>query len=128
MYDTFMPSSFSVCATKISDSFDAVPFSNLLLTFDAAKHDDFVESYAITFDKLDSDGNVIDSKELLFFSDFYRSYPRMSEKPTISVPAEQLEGNTSYHVSIVPVESFGKRGDKALTLTVSTPEKVVVAE
>ena len=113
---------------KVESAFDAVPFSNLLLTFDAAEHDDFVESYAITFDKLDSDGNVIDSRELLFFSDFYRSYPRMSKKPTISVPAEQLEGNTSYHVSIVPVESFGKRGDKALTLTVSTPEKVVVAE
>ena len=81
--------------------------NNLTVTFDAAKHDDFVQSYQF---KLFKDGESEPIRNVLIFSDFYRGLENMQS--TVSWTFEGVGADyQSYQVEIVPIESFGKRGD-----------------
>ncbi len=82
----------------------------LILSFDAAGHDDFVHSYNVEiFEKL-NDGKFHKLKNLDYFSDFYRGLDRMSGHPEFILPEKLFVSGSEYLLKILPVESFGKRG------------------
>ncbi|MDD4817839.1 MAG: metallophosphoesterase [Victivallaceae bacterium] len=88
----------------------------LILSFDAARHDDFVHSYDVAiYEKLD-DGKFHKLNDIAFFSDFYRGLERMSEHPEFQLPDQLFVAGSEYILKIIPVESFGKRGDTPLTV------------
>ncbi|MEA4862762.1 MAG: metallophosphoesterase [Victivallaceae bacterium] len=94
---------------------------NAFVAFDAAKHPDFVHSYAI---KVFHPGESEPITELLYFSDFYRGIDRMSPHPEFTLPPDLLIPGEDYKIQIFPIESFGKRGD-ALELEFSVPSDFV---
>lgn len=83
---------------EISRRFDD---EGMHLTFTAAKHPEFVHSYAVT----------LGDQEYLFFSDFYKNLPEDAPVVNVTVPREKLpEGAESMTVSVYPIESYGRRG------------------
>ena len=81
--------------------------SNLTVTFDAARHDDFVHSYGL---KLYKNGAASPVSDISIFSDFYKGLETMSKTVswTFSGVAEEY---AVYRLEITPIESFGKRGE-----------------
>lgn len=103
--------------------FPSIPFSKALLTFDAAKHDDFVHSYAFVLEKRNSSGNFESAGEILFFSDFPQGVNRMLARPLFEIPGKNLEANTEYRAKLYAIESFGKRSSSPLECSFTTPKK-----
>ncbi len=83
------------------------PDGSARVGFTAAKHDDFVHTYAVILQKTGTG----ETQELLFFSDFYQGLERMAARPVLLIPEKYLEKNAEYLLSIAPMESFGKRGN-----------------
>ncbi len=96
-------------------------FNKAVLTFDAAKHEDFVHSYALVLEKRNSSGDFESVGEILFFSDFYRGINRMAARPLFEIPGKKLEVNTEYRAKLYAIESFGKRSSVPLECSFSTP-------
>jgi len=107
---------------QVAATVDATPFKAVNVSFNAATHDDFVHSYAITLQERMADGKWGEPKELLFFSDFYLGVEQMSDSPTLAIPAEFVNGNAEYLLTVTPIESFGKRGN-TISTTLATPER-----
>lgn len=103
--------------------FPSEPFDKALLTFDAAKHEDFVHSYALVLEKRNPSGNFEPAGEILFFSDFPQGINRMLARPLFEIPGEKLEANTEYRAKLYAIESFGKRSSIPLECGFTTPEK-----
>lgn len=80
---------------------------NITVTFDAAKHADFVHSYGL---KLYKNGASTPLKDILIFSDFYRGLENMEKR--VSWTFEDVaEEYALYRLEVTPIESFGKRGE-----------------
>ena len=94
---------------------EAVPVKGgVKLVFDAAKHDDFVHSYALHISQWDGKAwqAVPVKKELLFCSDFFLGIEKMKKRYDVEIPAAtfQFEAGKRYQLEIIPIESYGKRG------------------
>ena len=80
---------------------------NITVTFDAAKHDDFVHSYRLKLYKNDAASPL---KDILIFSDFYKGLENMQK--TVSWTFEDVaEEYAVYRFEAYPIESFGKVGE-----------------
>ena len=80
---------------------------NVVFTFPAAKHEDFVHSYRI---KLFKNGEAEPIKNELFFSDFYKGLSYMTKTLTWTI-GNVITDYSFYRVEIYPIESFGKVGE-----------------
>ena len=101
------------------------PSPGVVMDFDAAKHDDFVHSYALKISRWDEAAKkwIPEEKEHVFFSDFYLGIEKMKKRFDVFIPNKvfTFQPDCRYQLEIFPIESFGKRG-KAL-ITEFTPEK-----
>lgn len=80
--------------------------NDIRVTFDAAKHNDFVHSYGL---KLYKNGSSSPIKDILLFSDFYKGLENMAK--TVSWNFDGVaEEYALYRLEITPIESFGKKG------------------
>lgn len=106
-----------------ADAKPAVDFRDgkAFVAFDAAEHPDFVHSYAI---KVFNQGEPDQIAELLYFSDFYRGIDRMAKRPEFALPPELLAPGKAYTLRILPIESFGKRGE-AVEFSFAVPSDFV---
>lgn len=97
--------------------------SNITVTFDAAHHDDFVHSYGLKLYKNESASPVSD---ILIFSDFYKGLENMSK--TVSWTFQNVaEEYALYRLEVVPIESFGKRGEPLVYEFASVKQKQIPA-
>ncbi|MBR5943206.1 MAG: LamG domain-containing protein, partial [Clostridia bacterium] len=80
---------------------------NVTVTFDAAKHEDFVHSYRL---KLYKNGESTPLTDILIFSDFYRGLENMSK--TLSWTFQDVvEDYALFRIEIYPIESYGHVGE-----------------
>lgn len=97
--------------------------SNITVTFDAAHHDDFVHSYDL---KLYKNGSSTPAGKALIFSDFYKGLENM--KSTVSWTFKDVaEEYALYRLEVVPIESFGKRGEPLVYEFASVKQKQIPA-
>ena len=80
---------------------------NITVTFDAAKHNDFVHSYRL---KLYKNNASTPLSDVLIFSDFYKGLENMQQRVawTFENVAEEY---AVYRFEAYPIESFGKTGE-----------------
>jgi len=91
---------------------------DLVITFDAAKHEDFVHSYRIKL--LNKRGTAL--KDILIFSDFYKGLENMSDPVTYTLK-DCIKEFEAYTLSITPIESWGIEGEPLVReiVTVDSP-------
>ena len=87
-----------------------------LLSFDAARHDDFVETYVVRCKGARPDGSWEEIWENLYYADYYRGPAKMEDPFRIWIAKEGLEPGRAYRFEIVPMESFGKTGTEPLVV------------
>lgn len=97
------------------------PFERFRLSFTAAQHDDFVHSYLVKVSMKQKDGTWKQVKEYKFFSDFYLGIKTMANPYSVQVPAKDLEAGQAYKLDVFPVESFGKTGEKPVSVEFKMP-------
>lgn len=88
--------------------------TSVTVSFNAATHGDFVQSYRIQ--AIDKTTNTV-KKNLLYFSDFYLGLQRMAS--TYSFQVSGLDANKEYDIMVSAIESFGKESTP-ITTTVKT--------
>ena len=95
------------------------PAPGINLSFDAATHEDFVHSYALRISRWNAAEQKWEpeDKELLFASDFYLGIEQMKKRFEVFIPNRIFTflPDCRYRLEIIPIESFGKRGDTLST-------------
>ncbi len=94
--------------------------STAKITLPAATHEDFVHSYRVEI--IDLTHPEVAVKNLLYFSDFCKSVPNMSD--TVSYSLSGLWGSTEYKVNVYAIESFGKES-VPLSVTFTTEKGTI---
>ena len=100
--------------------------NDVMLTVSAAKHHDFVHTYAIAISEK-KNMDYIQQTELLFFSDFYRGLEKMADFCSVRITPKHFafQENCDYRLDVYPVESFGLRGKEPVSTTLTFQERAI---
>lgn len=97
------------------------PSEPFVLSFPAARHDDFVHTYLVKAYAKEKDGGWRKMREYKFFSDFYRGLGRMADPYSVRMPSKGFVPGSEYKLEVYPVESFGKTGGEPASVVFRMP-------
>lgn len=90
------------------------------VSFDQARHDDFVHAYRVRMHELGAGGTVARTHEAMFSGNYYRLSRNREDRLMLRLPPNTLESGRTYRIEVSPLETFGREG-RPISMTVSIP-------